>query len=199
MEVRFLLPSGAPVVKTYTVPAGSRFNVWVNTIPELASTDCSAVITATNGVPIIVERAMYLDGADGLAFGAGHESAGVTAPAMAWFLAEGATGPYFDLFVLVANPGTTAAEVEATYLLPDGTTVVKPYTVAADEPVQHLGGLRGRAAGGHGGVDDGAGRPTGCRCWWSGRCGGRGRGGTRRTTRSGRRRRGRCGRWGRGR
>jgi hypothetical protein len=129
VEVKFLLPSGAPVVKTYSVAAGSRFNVWVNTLPELASTDCSAVITATNGVPIIVERAMYLDG-PGLPFGAGHESAGVTAPAERWFLAEGATGPYFDLFVLVANPNDAAAELEATYLLPDGSTVVKPYTVA---------------------------------------------------------------------
>jgi Tol biopolymer transport system component len=129
VEVKFLLPSGSPVVKAYPVSAGSRFNVWVNQIPELASTDCSAVITSTTGVPIIVERAMYLDG-PGLPFGAGHESAGVTAPAETWFLAEGATGPYFDLFVLVANPNATAAAIEATYLLPDGTTVVKPYTVA---------------------------------------------------------------------
>ena len=28
----------------------------------------------------------------------------VTAPALEWFLAEGATGPLFDLFVLIANP-----------------------------------------------------------------------------------------------
>jgi hypothetical protein len=129
VEVRFLLPSGAPVVKTYSVSAGSRFNVWVNQIPELASTDCSAVVTSTTGVPIIVERAMYLD-SPGLTFGAGHESAGVTAPALDWFLAEGATGAYFDLFLLVANPNDAAAEVEATYLKPDGTTIVKTYTVA---------------------------------------------------------------------
>jgi streptogramin lyase len=129
VEVRFLLPSGPPIVKNFTVAAGSRFNVWVNTLPEVSNTDCSAVITSSNGVPIIVERAMYLDG-PGLPFGAGHESAGVTAPAGAWFLAEGATGAYFDLFVLVANPNATAAELWATYLLPDGTTVEKAYTVA---------------------------------------------------------------------
>ena len=34
----------------------------------------------------------------------GHESAGVTAPATSWFLAEGATGAFFDLFILIANP-----------------------------------------------------------------------------------------------
>ena len=44
-------------------------------------------------------------------------------PSPRWFLAEGATGDYFDLFVLMANPTDTAATVDATYLLPDGTTV----------------------------------------------------------------------------
>ena len=70
-------------------------------VAELASTDVSAVITAS--APIIVERAMYLN-QPGQPFAAGHESAGVTAPATSWFLAEGATGPFFDLFVLIANP-----------------------------------------------------------------------------------------------
>ncbi|MBL8142094.1 MAG: hypothetical protein JNM38_13345 [Acidobacteria bacterium] len=130
VEIRYLLPAGAPVVRTYTVAPGTRFNVWANTDPALAATDVSAVVTVTNGVPIIVERAMYLDAA-GQTFGAGHESAGVTAPATSWFLAEGATGPYFDMFVLLANPGDTPATVTATYLLPSGTTVSKTYTVDA--------------------------------------------------------------------
>ena len=40
----------------------------------------------------------------GQPFAAGHGSAGVTAAATSWFLAEGATGAFFDLFVLLANP-----------------------------------------------------------------------------------------------
>ena len=67
----------------------------------------------------------------GQGFGAGHEGAGLPAPATEWFLAEGATGPFFDLFLLIANPGDTDAQIEAKYLLPGGTTVVKPYTVGA--------------------------------------------------------------------
>jgi hypothetical protein len=136
VRVRYLRPSGTPLEKSYTLAPTSRTNIWVD-LEEfpglgqaLASTDVSAVFEVTNGQPIIVERAMYLD-VPGQTFGAGHESAGITAPAVEWFLAEGATGPYFDLFVLIANPGATAAEVEAAYLLPNGTTVVKPYTVAA--------------------------------------------------------------------
>ena len=137
VRVRFLRPSGAPLEKTYPLPPNSRNNIWVNEedFPglgkALAATDVSAVLESTNGQPIIVERALYLD-LPGQMFGAGHESAGVTAPAEQWFLAEGNTGPYFDLYVLIANPGNTDAQVEATYLLPDGTVIVKTQTVAAN-------------------------------------------------------------------
>ena len=137
VRVRFLRPSGAPLEKTYTLVPNSRTNIWVDYEEfsglgaALASTDVSAVFEVQNGQPIIVERAMYCD-VPGQTFGAGHESAGVTAPATEWFLAEGATGPFFDLFVLVANPGATDAQVLATYLLPDGTTLEKGYTVAAN-------------------------------------------------------------------
>ncbi len=128
---------GAPLEKIYTLAPRSRTNIWVNLEefpflgPALANTDVSAVLEVLNGQPIVVERAMYLD-RPGQVFGAGHESAGVTAPATDWFLAEGATGPYFDMFILLANPGPTDAEVEATYLLPDGTTLVRPYVVSAN-------------------------------------------------------------------
>ena len=79
-----------PIVRSYTLPAAGR-----TTMPggrrgaELASTDVSAVITAAQ--PIVAERAMYR-ARPGQPFAAGHESAGVTAPAIDWFLAEGATG-----------------------------------------------------------------------------------------------------------
>ena len=54
--------AGAPVVKTYTVAAGSRFTIWVDQEDKaLQATDVSAEITSTNGVPIIVERSMYLE------------------------------------------------------------------------------------------------------------------------------------------
>ena len=82
IEVRYLLPAPqAPIVRTYTVTARSRFNIWVNQQdPLLDDAEVSAVVTSTNGVPVIVERAMYLH-LPGQVFGAGHESAGVEAPA----------------------------------------------------------------------------------------------------------------------
>jgi hypothetical protein len=53
----------------------------------------------------------------------------VAAPARQWYFAEGATGPYFDLFFLIANPANFAAVVEARYLKPDGSVVTRTYVV----------------------------------------------------------------------
>ena len=132
VEIRYLRSAGAaPITKYYAVGPGSRFTVWVNREdPGLKQTDVSAVVTSRNGVPVIVERSMYLTTARG-AFKGGHNSAGVTAPATNWFLAEGSTGS-FSMYVLVANPGSQAADVRVTFLLENGAPVVKTYTVAAN-------------------------------------------------------------------
>ncbi len=58
-QVRYLLPSGPPIAKTYEIAARSRFNIWVNQDDaRLAATDVSAVVSTD--LPVIVERAMYL-------------------------------------------------------------------------------------------------------------------------------------------
>jgi hypothetical protein len=109
--VRYLRPFRLPPIeRTYSLAPDARLTIPVDGVaPELASTDVSAVVTSAQ--PIIVERAMYRD-RPGQPFAAGHESAGVTAPATRWFLAEGATGAWFDLFILLANPSTQTAEVD---------------------------------------------------------------------------------------
>ena len=131
LEVRYLLPAPTPpLVKPYTVAPHSRFNIWVNREDAaLAAAEISAMLTVTNAVPVIVERAMYRP-VNGQVFGAGHDSAGVAAPAPQWVFAEGATGPMFDLFFLIANPHAQAAQVDARYLKPDGTVVTRTYAVA---------------------------------------------------------------------
>jgi hypothetical protein len=131
VSVRFLRPAPAPpITRAYTVAPRARLTIPVDGLgPELANTDVSGVVTSSQ--PIVVERAMYLSTPD-QPFAAGHASAGVTAPAASWFLAEGATGSFFDLFVLIANPGSQAAVVQVDYLLPGGGTLTKTYPVAAE-------------------------------------------------------------------
>jgi hypothetical protein len=132
IRVRYLLASGAPIVKTYSVAAGRRFTIWVDQEDRaLSAADVSAEITSTNGVPIIVERSMYMN-TPNRAFKGGHNSAGVTAASLKWFLAEGSTGSFFSMYVLVANPNASAASLRATYIRADGAPIVKTYSIAGN-------------------------------------------------------------------
>lgn len=140
VRARYLRPSGAPVEKVYTLPPRARTTIWVDAemfdtpsgpATVLDNTDVAAVFDALTGPGIIVERALYRDSPDH-PFEAGHESAGVTAPSLDWYFAEGATSIMFDTFFLVANPTDTPAQVRATYLLDDGRTYAHDITVAAN-------------------------------------------------------------------
>jgi CSLREA domain-containing protein len=121
----------APVVLSYVVPPFSRYTVPVNDQPGLAFAEVGAQIEVTNGVPIVAERAMY-SSCYGASWRGGHESAAAPSPATSWYLAEGATGSFFDLYILLANFKPADAEVDVRYLLADGTSFTKPYVVPAN-------------------------------------------------------------------
>ena len=76
------------------------------------------VVEATQ--PVIAERAMYFASLPGRLWTGGHANTGVTAPSTSWFHAEGATGGFFNTFILLSNPQTTHAHVELRFLLDDG-------------------------------------------------------------------------------
>ncbi len=133
VEGRYLLGTGAVHTQTYTLGPNSRTNVWANEEliggqKPLAAAEFSAVFTVTQGEPIIAERAMYRGTSP--MFKAGHESAGITEPAIEWFLAEGNAGDFFDDFVLIGNTTNAAALVQADFIVGNtGTIYTKQYTV----------------------------------------------------------------------
>jgi hypothetical protein len=130
VQVRYLLPTGAPVTRSYTVAARSRATIWVDReAASLAATDVAAEITSVDGTPIVVERSLYLKEDGSAQPRGGDTSTGVTAPATSWFL-EGSTGQAATR-LLLANPGTQPARVRAVYQLTTGARVARSYTVAA--------------------------------------------------------------------
>ena len=97
---------------------------------------------------------MYLNTGN-KAFKGGHNSGGVTAPSLNWFLAEGSTGSFFSMYVLLANPNATAATLRATYILASGAPIVKTYSVAANSRRTVDVAGEDRRAGRHRGVGEG--------------------------------------------
>jgi hypothetical protein len=126
--MNFLLEGGGVVTHGISVPPGTRRTIFAGDIAGLVNQSFGLDITATQ--PILAERAMYLPGAR--LFEGGHGAAGVNRPERKWFLAEGATGSFFETFVLIGNPNGAAANVTLTYLLPNGTTVTQPVEVPAN-------------------------------------------------------------------
>jgi hypothetical protein len=131
-QVRWLVENGAPVVQTWDIQPFARLTISPGSYAELQDRSFGIEVTFQTA-PGIAERAMYFGAppADALWKG-GHESAGATAPALEWFLAEGATGPFFETFVLVSNPGASAANIEMTYFTSTGQTVTRTKSVAAN-------------------------------------------------------------------
>ena len=133
VTVTYLRAGHAPRSRTYEVAAGARQTVWVDMErwddgDSLEAAEVSARIDSSE--PIIAERSMYLD-RNGQLFTAGHDSVGLPAPATRWLLAEGATGPFFDCFILLANPSGQDAEARLRFLLGDGTVIEHPTVVPA--------------------------------------------------------------------
>jgi hypothetical protein len=131
VKVQYLLSTGQRIEKIHPVAPLSRTNIWVNKDdPALDAAEMSASITSLNNVPVVVERSMYRNNGSEL-FSAGHNSAAVEAPALRWFLAEGATGGTFDEFVLIANPNTAPAQLRVSYLRAGKAPIVKSYSAPA--------------------------------------------------------------------
>ncbi|WP_239489542.1 hypothetical protein [Luteitalea sp. TBR-22] len=129
VTVDFLLEDGTVVsIPSDFASAPARLTLWANEIcaPGTSGAGCQRVLAGkafstriTADQPITVERAMYFN-RGGRTFEGGHASAAVTAPATRWFVAEGATGPNFDTYLLIANPGTTDTVATVRYLTPEG-------------------------------------------------------------------------------
>ncbi|MGV3519708.1 DUF5719 family protein [Luteitalea sp.] len=132
VDIDYLPAAGARESRRYTIPAGQRRTVWVNQEGgALASAEVAARLRSTQ--PIVAERTMYTTGPGG--FAAGTASMGVKAPSTLWRFAEGATGPVFDAFLLLANPSPGPAQVDLSFRLPDGESVARTVTVPAESRV----------------------------------------------------------------
>ena len=131
LSVSYLKPDGTTVPRSYSLAPGSRLTIWTNQeVPELANSAFSTLVTSTNGVGVVVERAMYF----GPNWEGGHDSNAVTSASPNWFFAEGYTASNstldFDTFILLANPAATGtAHVTATFFLETGSTIVRTYDV----------------------------------------------------------------------
>jgi hypothetical protein len=127
----FCAPVAAPC--PLVIPAHERRTIRLDGIAGAENDGVSAVVRVTNGVGVLVERAMWWPGAYAT-WMEGHASFGTTTTGTRWGLAEGEVGGPREVatYVLVANTAPFDVLVRATLLFEDGTTAATTLTVAAN-------------------------------------------------------------------
>ena len=103
VDVKYLTENGVVQGPQSTIAPYSRHSY--NAGDTVSSYDVSTMVTSLYG-EVVAERSMY-----GGERTWGTCSIGTTTPATRWCLAEGSTDGGMDTWILVANPGTTAAKV----------------------------------------------------------------------------------------
>lgn len=123
-QIEFQFNPGTPsVTRTFDLPAKSRTTVRVNDVVG-SGREVSVKVTVPPDRPaIVVERPMYFaaDPIVGSLVAAGHDTAGVQAPSVAWRFSEGYTGSGFSQWLTVQNPSRTqASTIRLDYVFNDG-------------------------------------------------------------------------------
>jgi hypothetical protein len=127
ISITYMTGNGSVAGPTATLPPQSRKTFKVSdTVPN--QYDVSTMITADTR--IVAERSVY-----GSNRNWGTESIGAWEPATTWYLSEGCTGPGFETWILVQNPGNLPANVHLTYMTSSGAVNGPTLLVAATSRV----------------------------------------------------------------
>jgi autotransporter-associated beta strand protein len=125
--VTFLRENLPPLERKYQLGSQSRATIDLGQDQELMNTSFGIEVRFDN--PGTAERAMYFG--ESPLWKGGHESAGETVTSSHWFLAEGATGTFFETFILIANTHSEDIEATLTFLPASGVPVEKKKIVPA--------------------------------------------------------------------
>jgi hypothetical protein len=128
--IDWLIEGGQPIQQFIHLPPQSRTTIDAGADVRLVGRSFGIVVRFQD--PGVAERAMYFGTPPDVLFKAGHDAAGVNAPSTRWILAEGATGPFFETFILLANPNPAPATATLRFLTQDGVEVVRTVTIPAN-------------------------------------------------------------------
>ncbi len=124
--ITYLFADGSTANDPYSISPYTRTTVNVSSISG-PSDGVSAIVTSDQS--IVCERPMYFN-YNGLS--GGHDVMGATAPSQTWYFAEGYTGPGFEEYVCVLNPGSSSADLTFRFQTQEAGEIVKTgYNIGA--------------------------------------------------------------------
>jgi hypothetical protein len=108
--ITYMFSDGTDQVQQLVVPPQSRATVDVNAV---VGPDKEVSANVRSNKPIVAERPIYFSYQG--AWSGGHVVVGAEAPSNTWYFAEGYTGPGFEEYVCVLNPGDTQANLTFSF------------------------------------------------------------------------------------
>jgi hypothetical protein len=125
----YMLKGGRTIERYYTVPGNQRKTVSVN---REVGPDQEVSLKLESRAAFVAERPLYFDyhGTKNYSYTGGHDVIGATQPATDLYFAEGYTGPGFDEWLCLQNPGNEPANLTVTYMPEGGSARQTRHTVA---------------------------------------------------------------------
>ncbi len=126
VNASYQLESGAPVNKSYTVPAQRRLTVFV---PAEVGFQHDVSVKLTSDADFLAERPMYFDylgPAGDRDWTGGSCVMGGAAPGTAWYFGEGATIAGFHEYLCLQNPSASDSTVTITYYPQGAAPISRP-------------------------------------------------------------------------
>ncbi|PKQ28787.1 MAG: hypothetical protein CVT63_01030 [Candidatus Anoxymicrobium japonicum] len=105
-RVEYLFKDGSPVVKDYALKAHSRTTLFVN---EEIGSEKDVSMNVSANADVLCERPMYFCYHN--AIEGGHNIVGATSGERTWFFPTACSGPGFESWLCVANPGASENKV----------------------------------------------------------------------------------------
>jgi len=128
VDIAYLFKDGPGTQRTVRVPAASRLTIDVNSEVG-AGREVSLRVTSEQTV--VAERPVYFD--YGAGWTGGHDAVGAAHADTSWYFAEGYTGPGFDEWICVLNPGEVDAELTFRFQTQEAGELVRSgYSVQAN-------------------------------------------------------------------
>lgn len=123
VDITYMPEGGNPVTVERYIPPNTRQTF--NMKDDIGK--ASASIMVQSNIPVVAERAMYMNDRRG-----GHCSVGTNSASVDYYLAEGSTAWGFNTWILIQNPNSESANIYVTYMTDEGTVEMDPIPMAAN-------------------------------------------------------------------
>lgn len=111
-------PQGPVTLPPFELEGRARKTVRLNEMPQVADRDVSTEVVSSS--PIVAERSMYWTSSTGEAC---HDSIGMPAPHMRYYLPDGQTLEGRETWTMVENPNAQSVNIRVVYLSLNGVNI----------------------------------------------------------------------------